>query len=168
MPHEMQSIAVPEALYNRMASVVLLNPPPMAVPGGTQHLVGGDFDGDGFDEIACVVNGTLGSLPVDGGSLSVGTGIPVSGDFNGDGVETVAIYDKWRARFIIYHRLGDDPWRTLMTYGSTVMIPVGGRFGELEGGDEPPEVQRGLGELQEGDNGEGVKLLQTELTSLNL
>jgi N-acetylmuramoyl-L-alanine amidase len=143
-------------------------PVPPAVPGGVTDLVAGDWDGDGIDEIGAVGRSVLQGVPVGDGTLEVGTGVPVAGDWDGDGTEELAVYYGWSARFVIYHELGEGGWSTLMSYGATGMIPVAGYFGDLPGGDEPPEVQRGIGALQEGDSGDEVRLLQTELTDLGL
>ncbi len=143
-------------------------PSPPAVPGGASHLVAGDFDGDGIDEIAAVRRGALEGVSALDGPLEVGTGVPVAGDWDGSGTDELAVYFSWAARFVVYHELGEGGWSMLMTYGATGMIPVAGNFGELPGGDEAPEVQRGTGALQEGDSGDAVRFLQSELTKLGL
>lgn len=145
------------------------DPLPITLPAGTQALVGGDFDGDGVDEVAAVHDGTVEML---GGTRRVtlgyiGTTLPVAGDWDGDGVHTVGGYDPWRAQFRLYGA-GGGSGQAAVAYGSTGMLPVAGEFGDLPGKDTPPRHRAGLPPLGEGAEGPEVALLQQELARRHL
>jgi len=140
------------------------DPLPIVLPAGTEALVGGDFDGDGVDEVAAVHDGTVEML---GGSRRVALGyigkaLPVAGDWDGDGVYSVGAYDTWRAEFRFLAADGEEVPAPL-AYGSTGMLPVAGDFGELSGSDFPPMHRAGLPPMTQGDEGPEVLLLQSEL-----
>jgi N-acetylmuramoyl-L-alanine amidase len=140
------------------------------LPVGTDRLVGGDFDGDGIDEIAAVHDGVV-EVVVGGRDIpvtSVGSGLVVAGDWDGDGVDTVAAYDPWRAEFTLFHSLGAGQSPAFIEYGSTGMQPVAGGFGSTTGSDSPPPREIGLPPLSEGDEGDLVLFLQRELTRHHL
>ncbi|MFH1331637.1 MAG: L,D-transpeptidase family protein [Actinomycetota bacterium] len=145
------------------------DPLPIRLPAGTQALVGGDFDGDGVDEVAAVHDGTVGLV---GGARwatlgYIGTALPVAGDWDGDGIHTVAAYDPWRAQFRLYEPDGPGSPATV-PYGSFGMLPVAGAFGDLPGKDRPPPHRAGLPPMGEGAAGPEVALLQQELTRRHL
>jgi hypothetical protein len=139
------------------------DPLPIVLPAGTDALVGGDFDGDGVDEIAAVHDGTVEMVGGSRGTLGyIGKALPVAGDWDGDGVQSVAGYDTWRAQFRFFAADGEAVPAPL-AYGSTGMLPVAGDFGDLPGLDFPPMHRAGLPPMQEGDEGPEVVLLQREL-----
>jgi N-acetylmuramoyl-L-alanine amidase len=151
------------------AELVGPDPLPIALPAETEALVGGDFDGDGVDEIAALHDGRV-TLVSPGGPTTlgyVGDALPVAGDWDGDGVETIAAYDVWRAQFHLYGRDG-DPQPVTLSYGATGMLPVAGEFGDLPGTDNPPVHRAGIPPLASGDSGPEVALLQTELARVHL
>lgn len=140
------------------------DPLPIVLPAGTDALVGGDFDGDGVDEIAAVHGGTVEML---GASRRVALGyigkaLPVAGDWDGDGVHSLGAYDAWRAQFRFLTGDGEAAAAPLV-YGRTGMLPVAGDFGDLPGTDTPPAHRAGLPPMSEGDEGPEVALLQQEL-----
>jgi hypothetical protein len=145
------------------------DPLPILLPAGTRTLVGGDFDGDGIDEIAAV-HGGLVEVVTGAGRLRlgyIGGALPVAGDWDGDGVPTVGGYDPWRAQFRLYGPDGSLEPETV-DYGSTGMLPVAGYFGALPGDDSPPRHRAGLPALRRGDSGPDVALLQQELARRGL
>ncbi|MBN2114733.1 MAG: murein L,D-transpeptidase [Acidimicrobiia bacterium] len=145
------------------------DPLPLPLPPGTEALVGGDFDGDGVDEVAAVHQGRVEVIAPHGGfGLGyVGTALPVAGDWNGDGVAGVGVYDPWRAAFRLVEREGTDAPRAV-PYGSLGMLPVAGAFGALPGKDTPPPHRAGLPAMAMGEVGPEVALLQQELSRRHL
>ena len=145
------------------------DPLPIVLPAGIDALVGGDFDGDGVDEVAAVHDGTVEMV---GASRRVtlgyiGKALPVAGDWDGDGVFSVAGYDSWRAQFR-FLAAGGEAAPAPLAYGSTGMLPVAGDFGDLPGRDSPPMHRAGLPPMREGDEGPEVVLLQQELARHDL
>lgn len=145
------------------------DPLPVVLPAGTEALVGGDFDGDGVDEIAAVHEGRVDVVTSAGavGLSYVGAALPVAGDWDDDGVSTVGVYDPWRAEF----RLGESQGAgapTTVSYGSFGMLPVAGDFGALPGKDTPPPSRAGLPAMAAGASGPEVALLQQELARRHL
>lgn len=140
------------------------DPLPILLPAGTGALIGGDFDGDGVDELAAVSDGLV--VVVGGSPLPplgyIGAALPVAGDWNGDGVHTVGAYDPWRAQFRLYDVSGRGAAATL-PYGATGMLPVAGAFGDLSGKDTPPPHRAGLPAMASDAQGPEVALLQQEL-----
>jgi peptidoglycan hydrolase-like protein with peptidoglycan-binding domain len=145
------------------------DPMPIPLPAGTEALVGGDFDGDGLDEVAAVHDGTVEVVGAGGGTTLgyIGGALPVAGDWDGDGIHTLGGYDSWRAEFRLYGPDG-KPAPVAVEYGSTGMLPVAGDFGDLPGVDTPPPRRAGLPPLSEGDEGADVALLQQELARRHL
>jgi N-acetylmuramoyl-L-alanine amidase len=145
------------------------DPLPITLPARTEALVGGDFDGDGVDEVAALHDGSVelvqGARPVTLGYI--GTALPVAGDWDGDGIYTVGGYDPWRAQFRFYAADGETVPGPV-EYGSTGMLPVAGEFGDLPGTDSPPAHHAGLPAMAEGDEGPDVALLQEELARHDL
>ena len=145
------------------------DPLPIALPARTEALVGGDFDGDGVDEVAALHDGSLdlvqGARRVSLGYI--GTTLPVAGDWDGDGVFSVGGYDPWRAQFRFFAADGETT-PAAVEYGSTGMLPVAGKFGELTGTDSPPAHRAGLPAMAEGASGPEVALLQQELARHDL
>jgi peptidoglycan hydrolase-like protein with peptidoglycan-binding domain len=145
------------------------DPFPIPLPEGTEVLVGGDFDGDGVDEIAAAHHGQVDLVGRNGQtSLGyIGPALPVAGDWDGDGVETIAGYDAWRAQFRFYQPDGRAVAGTL-PYGSTGMLPIAGSFGTLTGDDLPPPYRIGLPRMSQGATGPNVVVLQEQLARLHL
>lgn len=143
------------------------DPLPISLPEGTEQLIGGDFDGDGRDEIAAVHHGvaevvTPGRWAILG---EVGTLYAVAGDWDGDGVASLGSYDAWQSEFRLPEEEGV---LEEVAYGSTGMLPVAGRFGGLPAdGPEPPH-ETGVPPLAEGDSGALVVALQRELDNRGL
>ena len=145
------------------------DPLPMALPDDTDALVGGDFDGDGVDEVAAVHHGQV-DLVVGARRVTlgyIGPTLPVAGDWDGDGTHTVGAYDPWRAQFRFWEADG-EAFPEAVEYGATGMLPVAGVFGDLPGTDTPPAHRAGLPPMAAGDEGPQVALLQQELARRDL
>jgi N-acetylmuramoyl-L-alanine amidase len=145
------------------------DPLPITLPDDTDGLVGGDFDGDGVDEVAALHDGLVEVVgPGRATTLRyLGPVLAVAGDWDGDGIDTVGGYDSWSAQFRLYERDGEATPAPLF-YGSTGMLPVAGVFGDLPGNDLPPPYRPGLPALAAGDAGSEVMLLQQELARRHL
>jgi N-acetylmuramoyl-L-alanine amidase len=144
------------------------DPFPIPLPVGTDQLVGGDFDGDGADEIAAVHHGVVevvgpGRTAVLG---DLGAAVAVAGDWDGDGVDTLGAYQTWQSEFSLFGNGGASMGS--VEYGSAGMLAVAGRFGDLPGDDDAPEHRAGVPALTEGDEGSLVVALQRELTRRHL
>jgi peptidoglycan hydrolase-like protein with peptidoglycan-binding domain len=144
------------------------DPLPISLPAGTDQLVGGDFDGDGADEIAAVHQGVVEMVGPGRSAIlgEVGPALAVAGDWNGDGVDTLGAYDTWQSEFVLFG-VGAAAAGAL-EYGSTGMLPVAGRFGGLPGDDDAPPHHSGVPALAEGDQGAMVVALQRELARRHL
>jgi N-acetylmuramoyl-L-alanine amidase len=143
------------------------DPLPIRLPAGTDQLVGGDFDGDGIDEIAAVHGGVVEVVGPGRGAVlgEVGSALAVAGDWDGDGVATLAAYDAWRSEFVLS---GAGTGGGRLEYGAAGMLPVAGRFDGLPGQDEAPVHRAGVPALKEGDKGATVVALQRELARRHL
>jgi N-acetylmuramoyl-L-alanine amidase len=143
------------------------DPLPISLPAGTEQLVGGDFDGDGTDEIAAVHGGVVEVVGPGRSAVlgEVGPALAVAGDWDGDGVATLGAYDTWRSQFVLF---GGSTGEGSLEYGSAGMLPVAGRFGELSGEGEVPPHRSGVPALAEGDEGAMVVALQRELARRHL
>ena len=156
-----------DGLGSGPASLQGPDPLPIGLPARTDQLVGGDFDGDGIDEIAAVHGGVVEVVGPGRGAVlgEVGSALVVAGDWDGDGVATLAAYDTWRSEFVLSGAgTGGGP----LEYGSTGMLPVAGRFDGLPGRDEAPVHLSGVPALKEGDKGAMVVALQRELARHHL
>jgi len=145
------------------------DPLPILLPGGTESLVAGDFDGDGVDEVAAVHDGVVDLVGSRGRRSQgyIGAWLPVAGDWDADGVDTVGGYDSWRARFVLHDATVPDTGDAV-GYGSPGMVPVAGVFGDLPGMDTPPPLRAGLPALGPGAEGREVAVLQQELARRDL
>jgi N-acetylmuramoyl-L-alanine amidase len=144
------------------------DPLPVELPPDTDQLVGGDFDGDGVDEIAAVHHGIVEVVGPGRSTVlgEVGTALAVAGDWDGDGLDTLGVYDTWRSEFVLLEPGGGQA--AVVEYGSAGMLPVAGRFDGLPGDDAPPPRGVGVPELAEGDQGPLVAVLQRQLSRLHL
>jgi len=158
---------VRDGLGSGPASLDGPDPLPINLPADTDHLVGGDFDGDGIDEIAAVHGGVVEVVGPGRGAVlgEVGLGLVVAGDWDGDGVATLGAYDTWQSEFTLF---GDGVGGGSLEYGAAGMLPVAGRFGGLPGDDDAPPYRSGVPALEQGDKGAAVLALQRELTRLRL
>ena len=158
---------VMDGLGSGPASLEGPDPLPISLPARTDHLVGGDFDGDGMDEIAAVHGGVVEVVGPGRGAVlgEVGPGLALAGDWDGDGVVTLGAYDAWQSEFTLS---GGGSGGASLEYGSTGMLPVAGRFGELPGDDDAPPYRSGVPTLSQGDEGPVVLALQHELARLHL
>lgn len=158
---------VMDGLGSGPASLDGRDPFPIDLPPGTDQLVGGDFDGDGADEIVAVHQGVVELMgPGRGGVLGdVGSALAVAGDWDGDGVDTLGTYDTWQSEFVLH---GSESATSSLPYGAPGMLPVAGRFGALPGGDDAPAHRVGVPALAEGDEGPLVVALQRELVRRRL
>src|SRR4030042_1713884 len=88
---------VMDGLGSGPASLDGPDPLPISLPADTDHLVGGDFDGDGIDEIAAVHGGVVEVVGPGRGAVlgEVGLGLVVAGDWGGGGGATLGAYDTW-------------------------------------------------------------------------
>jgi N-acetylmuramoyl-L-alanine amidase len=158
---------VMDGLGSGPASLNGPDPLPISLPAGTDHLVGGDFDGDGVDEIAAVHRGVVEVVGPGRSAIlgEIGAALAVAGDWDGDGVATLGAYDAWRSEFVLF---GAGAGAGSLEYGSTGMLPVAGRFGGLPGDDEAPAHRSGVPALAAGDAGAAVVALQRELARRHL
>ena len=107
----------------------------------------GDFDGDQVDSIGLHRrgNGTLyySNQLVEGfadSELAYGIAgdVMFMGDWNGDEIDTVAVFRPIEGRFYLRDANTSGVADQTFPYGASRMVPVGGAFGPLPGGGNPP------------------------------